>query len=141
MLLQGLAEEVSALGISHKIKIVGGRGIERRAQGCFARIGDRARRQASILIRIVGRSEVQISTVQLAAVLSDERERVHHRRIALQRLADAQPIFKYAGHVRPFFRPRRFALHERSQRHNILHALVRRGIRRPASCSIPGGIS
>jgi len=67
MLLQGLAEEVSALGIGDKIKIVGGRGIERRAQGGLARIGDRSRRQASILVGIVGRSKVQVAAIELAA--------------------------------------------------------------------------
>ncbi len=141
MLLKGLAEEVPALGICDKIKIVRGRGIERRAQRGFARIGDRPGRQALVPIRIVGRRKMQIGAIQFSGVRTRKRERVGHSGIALQRLADAQPVFKHARNVRPFFRARSFAFHERSERHDILNALMRRGVLRRAKPATPGEIS
>ena len=126
MLLKGLAKEVPAFGICYKIEIVGRRRIEGRAQSSFARIGDRPGRQAPVPIRVVRRSEMQIAAVEFAGVRSRQGQRVRDRGIALQRLADAQPVFKHSGNVRPFFRARSLAFHKRSKRHDILNALVRR---------------
>jgi len=58
MLLKSLAEEVPAFGIRDKIKIVGGRRIEGRAESGFTRIGDRPGRQAPVSIRVVRRRKV-----------------------------------------------------------------------------------
>ena len=53
MLLKGLAEKVSPLGISDEVKIVRGKWVERGAKRGFAGIGYRAGRQAFDLIRVV----------------------------------------------------------------------------------------
>ena len=68
--LKRSAEKVPALGICDKIEILGWWGVERRADRRFTRVGNGPRRQASVLIRIVGRFEVQIVPIEFAAVLS-----------------------------------------------------------------------
>ena len=111
MFLKGLAEKVAALVISDKVKIVGRRGIQSRAQRSFARIGNRPGGQALVLVGVVWLSEMEIVPVEFAAIYPREHERVRDRGIALQRLADAQPVFKHACDVRTLFRARRFSLH------------------------------
>src|SRR5579864_4952570 len=115
MLLKGLAKEVPAFSIGHKIEIVGRRRIEGRAESGLARIGDGSRGQSPVSIRVVGRSEVQIAAVEFAVVASYQGQRVRHGGIALQLLSDAQPVFKYSRNMRPFFRARSLAFHQRSK--------------------------
>ncbi len=81
---------------------------------------------------LYGEAKWRSPPVEFAVVLSRERERVRNGGIALQRLADAQPVFKHSGNMRTFFGARRFPLHQRSQCHDVLHAAVRCGARRRA---------
>src|SRR5262249_49144421 len=114
MLLKGPAKKVPTFRVCDKVEILRGRGIERGAKSRFARIRNRTGGQPLISVRIVSRRELEIGAPQLAAISPGECERVYNSRVALQRLADTQPVFKHTGNMRAFLGPRRFALYQRS---------------------------
>ena len=129
MLLEGPAEEVATLGIGHEVEVFGGERIQRCTKRGLAWIGNRAGRQPPVLVGVVRRRVMEEVAVQFASVSAREGQGIRDRGIALQRLADAQPVFEHARYVRALFRARRLALDQRSERDDVLNIAVRRTAR------------
>ena len=81
-------------------------------------------------IGVIERLNTQIGGRDILVALTKECERVLHGGIALQGIADSEPIIKDACHEWTFLGPRRFALNERGKGDDLLGGAFVRGTSR-----------
>src|SRR5438874_13318598 len=84
VLFQAVGKTVMPVAVAHKIEVVSVRGMLGCFQGTLSGIANRARRQTSMGVGIVGRWKAHVSVVQRAAVRALQEFGVNHARVGLQ---------------------------------------------------------